>query len=253
MTCADAKRRDLAELYQRGELSPQEAAAFEEHYWQCASCLEELEALQAARNVLSRTAHGRTMIPPWKWAAAAVLVASLGAGAFWTLWTGEEPKLAQTQVPHQQPATNPYAALAQFEMPRYQPLRMRSSSTRQAALESAMGPYLGGRPTHSIAGLSAVVKKHPDFALARFYLAACLLNAGDTTGASQEFRRLIALGDSVYLEDSLYLLAQSELLAAEPGEARRELERVAALRGARRAEALQLLEELDKVDKPAVH
>ena len=252
MTCEEVRRHDLAELYDRGELTSPEVTAFEEHYWQCASCLEELRAIQAARIVLSRAAHSRAMAPPWKWAAAAAIAAGLGAGAFWTVSKTGETKLAHAPAPHRQPAANLYPALAQFEMPRYQPLRMRSSSPRQAAFESAMGPYLAGRPTDSIAGLRAVVERHPDFAPPRFYLAACLLNTGDTAGARQEFTRLIALGDGVYLEESLYLLAQAELLAANPGEARRRLERVAALKGVRSTGALQLLNKLDEIDKSGI-
>ncbi|MBI1896639.1 MAG: hypothetical protein HYS04_08915 [Acidobacteria bacterium] len=244
MTCEEVKRCDLAELYARGELTSQDASAFEEHYWQCASCLEELDAIQTARSVLTRRASGRGNATPWKWAAAALLVASLGAGALWTVRKGGEPKLAHTPVPNPQTAANRYAALAEFELPPYQPLRMRSSSARDAALKSAMVPYLDGRPIDSIAGLRAVVAQHPDFAPPRFYLAACLLQAGDIAGARQQFTRLAAQEDSVYLEESLYLLAQADLLAGDAAAAQRSLERVVGLGGARRAKALQRLEKL---------
>ncbi|MBI5283176.1 MAG: zf-HC2 domain-containing protein [Candidatus Solibacter usitatus] len=253
MTCDQARELHLAERYARGELPRREAAAFEEHYWGCATCLDEIEAIQTAKFVLSASAHARPKAWPWKWAAAAALLTTLGGGAFWALREGVAPELAQAPVRRQQPAGSVYAALARFEMPTYQPLRMRSSSPVQAALQSAMGPYMEGRPGDSIAGLRAVVGQYPGFAPARFYLAASLLQAGDTAGASREFKRLIAMGDSVFLEDSLFLLAQAELLTSQPGEARTHLKSAVALGGARRTAALQLLERLDQIDKPAVH
>ena len=43
MNHIEIEERQIPELYLRGKLSPDEAAAFEEHYLHCQECLDRLE------------------------------------------------------------------------------------------------------------------------------------------------------------------------------------------------------------------
>ena len=54
MDCARVAREEIAERYVVGGLSDEDRNAFEEHYFECARCFEELEALQAIQAELRR-------------------------------------------------------------------------------------------------------------------------------------------------------------------------------------------------------
>ena len=55
MDCDRAAREEVVESYVANRLSEEDRAAFEEHYFGCARCFDELQTLQAIRDVLS---HG---------------------------------------------------------------------------------------------------------------------------------------------------------------------------------------------------
>jgi hypothetical protein len=52
MDCTRVAREEIAERYLVGDLSDGDRNAFEEHYFECARCFEELDALQAIQAVL---------------------------------------------------------------------------------------------------------------------------------------------------------------------------------------------------------
>lgn len=85
-THSDAKSRELAEAYVGGRLAPAEADAFEEHFFACAECWDDVQTLQKFRDgVRDITMNGRQEAPsPWKWAFAVAAVALI-AFASWTL------------------------------------------------------------------------------------------------------------------------------------------------------------------------
>ena len=59
MDCDKAAREEIFERYLAGTLSDEDRDAFEEHYFGCARCFEELQTLQAIRDELPR----RSLIP----------------------------------------------------------------------------------------------------------------------------------------------------------------------------------------------
>ena len=54
MDCTRVAREEIAERYLVGGLSDEDRNAFEEHYFECVRCFEELEALQAIQAELRR-------------------------------------------------------------------------------------------------------------------------------------------------------------------------------------------------------
>lgn len=92
-THTDAKTRELAEAYVGGRLAPAESDSFEEHFFACAECWDDVQTLQQFRDgVRHVAAHGRMETnSPWKWAFAAAAVALI-AFASWTMLV-QIPKL----------------------------------------------------------------------------------------------------------------------------------------------------------------
>lgn len=84
LTHEDAQARELADAYVAGRLDAAASAAFEDHYFECAACWEEIEDLRRLRAGI-RDARLRESPPasPWRWAFAAA-AAALIALASWT-------------------------------------------------------------------------------------------------------------------------------------------------------------------------
>jgi len=85
----EAKTRELAEAYVCGRLSPADSDAFEEHFFACAECWDDVQALQKFRDGVSDAARTGQLAaaPPvthWKWAFAVAAVALAGF-ASWTM------------------------------------------------------------------------------------------------------------------------------------------------------------------------
>lgn len=88
MQCEQVLTHEIAERYLRGSLSDGDQEAFEDHYFECASCFEQLETLRLLREALAGGAAAgkarsvaRVRWAPWTWAAAAVM-ALVAAGLY---------------------------------------------------------------------------------------------------------------------------------------------------------------------------
>ncbi|MBM3756191.1 MAG: hypothetical protein FJW38_19660 [Acidobacteria bacterium] len=99
MNHQEARQRELAELYVRGEMSASDRSAFEEHFFGCAECFEEVEALDRMRSAVKEAvAAGEfTANTPAKRSFAAgvgIAAAALFAAiAGWSVLV-EQPRLA---------------------------------------------------------------------------------------------------------------------------------------------------------------
>jgi hypothetical protein len=63
----------------------------------------------------------------------------------------------------------------------------------------------------AVSGLRAAVQAQPELVQARFYLAICLLLTNDRGTGAEELHRVIAAGDTPYLEPSRFYLAKALL------------------------------------------
>jgi len=100
--------------------------------------------------------------------------------------------------------------LAQFEPPAADaspPGNAEESRDFRAAMEH----YDRRDYAEAVSGLRAAVQAQPEFIEARFYLAICLLLTNDRSTGAEELHRVIAAGDTPYLEPARFYLAKALL------------------------------------------
>ncbi len=85
LTCSEVERDELDLKYLRGQLSPEQAEAFEAHYFGCDRCWELVHGGAQVR--ATRPARPRRLPLPWPVLAAAVLLGAVGIG----LWRLQRP------------------------------------------------------------------------------------------------------------------------------------------------------------------
>jgi hypothetical protein len=247
MTCGEVERDELVERYVLGQLEEPEQAAFEDHYFDCAACLERVRALQDAREELSA---GAIAARPLRWRRIAAALAATAAVGLTVrvgheMWTAAPP-------PGTPPATGtdivlpaPPPVRITIDLPPYTPPRLRAvPGEAQRVFQDAMTAYVAGNCAGAIPGLERALAIDASLTQARFYLSACELQRGRTRQAADNLQRVIGAGESPYLEDARFLLAQGRILQGDRDGAREELRRVISLNGDRRQQALRLLDEL---------
>jgi hypothetical protein len=257
--CIGAPARQWLEQYVEGTLPNSEAEDFENHYFDCPVCFEELQAVQAAQEALRRhpvpiTAPKRLFEWPLSWrpiagfgaiAAAVVLgfflfrVIDHGARSGGNVAvTQPAPVSPGAQSPAQpnaaagQPTTQvaDLAGMADLRLPQYQPPVLRDG-TAESAFERGMKQYIAGDCPGARQTLSEVDPNGPDGLAAQFYSGVCGMHAGDFAAAEKALRSVASAGDSAYQESAYYYLAQIALAQSNAAEARRELNHVVSLRG----------------------
>lgn len=98
MTHEEAKSRDLATLYVQNRLDPAERQTFEDHYFGCRECFDELEAMDRMRSAVKqvvRTGEYPESGPRlWNFVAPIAIAASLllGVVSAWLFYV-REPRL----------------------------------------------------------------------------------------------------------------------------------------------------------------
>jgi tetratricopeptide (TPR) repeat protein len=245
---------EVLERYLRGELAETDRAALEDHYFECASCLERVELMQALPEALAR---GRRIpaIParPRRFRTAFAALSTLATAAVLWVTIGPRPAASPappTSRPTPTPPADPLAslrALGRFDPPPYQPTPLRGGESLAADLADAMGHYRSEDYASAIAGLTTVVRRSPREPTARFFLGICYLLTDRPDEGVAELRRTIALGDTPYLEEARLYVARAHLQAGRIDDARNELSRVIDLRGDHEAAARELVREIERV------
>ena len=258
MTCEEVERDEIVEQYLLGRLEPAQEERFEDHYFDCPRCLERLRVVEEARAELARQA---TAAPSRRWrramiglAAAAVLVLAIRTGL--VIRSGNDgPSGSQshgtdvaTSAPAR-PSTSPVppvpSSLGDVELPPYTPPRLRATPTEaQRVFRDAMTSYAAGDCGAAVPGLRRSLGMDDSLMQARFHLAVCDLQAGRIQDAVTNLQRVIAAGESPYLEDAHFFLAKARIRQGDVEGARQELTRVVSLRGDRRDQAERLLNQL---------
>ena len=256
MNCEAVQTGNLAEKYVLGQMPESDQTAFEEHYYLCDRCLNEVRMLQALQAAAQATpARRRAVVSNWTWGAiAAVLVgaACLGALPLWRRQPVGSTPIAVANPPAG--AADGYDAairlLARAEAPRYVPSRLRGASASQEdAFRAAMEPYMRGDYGAAAEALRPLAKPLPDSVAAEFYLGICLLMTGNAEGAAQQLRAVEAQGDTPYLEPARFYLAKALLSGSDVQGARHALELAIGMRGDREADARQLLDRMRALPK----
>ena len=267
MTCDEIERDEIAERYLLGRLGDEEQERFEAHYFDCKRCLERLQIMEAAQAELARAPESTKHVPAssrrWWRTAAALAAAAVGVLAVRVLQQtppGDAPteRTVQTRPPDDVRTAPPssqsgaqaellWSQLGAIEPPAYSPLRLRSNATdAQREFRSAMALYAAKNYAEAASGLRRAVALPGAPVDARFYLGVCELQTGRVQDAAAAFERVIAFGESPYLEDAHFFLAKARIRQRDATAARTELQRVIALEGDRRKEAVQLMSQLPR-------
>jgi TolA-binding protein len=283
--CEVIEKEGVAERYLRGELSEADREAFEEHYFTCASCFDELETHRALRQALLESTDRAGLGPSplrkrralrWAWAAAAALAAGVAGLAWWWVTTGdgkpanpelsaqEKPASSQPVAPPSPPApvsppetSRPHpapipslATLARVDPPPYTPTVLRGvQDEARRRFRDAMRLYASGDYAAAEPGLAAAAELDPEAPDSAFFLGICRLMSGDFAAAVADLERTIALGESPYLEEAHFYLAKARLKQGDVAAAGAALESTVRLRGEHEREARSLLVSLRRVSE----
>lgn len=104
--CPSGGEADTALLYLAGRLSEADAAAFEEHYFSCPECREDVARGGELRAMLGRppvvaAAPARRLTPSWLALAAAAAIAVIGLGVFQLSRQKPEPPASGLRAGHE--------------------------------------------------------------------------------------------------------------------------------------------------------
>ncbi len=244
MTCTDIETRDIAERYLLGQLDDADRDAFEAHYFECARCYSEVEALRAVRAALARPARRSSRATDWPWlAAAAALVLGVSAILAWQSPrfrvrgpSSEEAAVSTPAGPAAPARTDEIARLAAVTPPPYAPTRFRSGVER-AAFEAGMRRYAAQDFAGAIPSLEQAVRESPAAGDARFYLGASYLLVGRVQDAIAGLEPLAAEIRSPYAEEAHFLIAKAHLGAGNVPASLAALDKTIAIRGDREQDA----------------
>jgi tetratricopeptide (TPR) repeat protein len=269
MDCTMAAREQVLEGYVSGGLTEEDRDAFEEHYFGCARCFDELQTLQAIRDELPQAVaatESRRRMAGWyaPAALAAAVVLAVGAALWMRPGASDVPATAALQPSSQaeRPATPPPAApetpvvaagpsiaqLARFEPPRYEPLTLRGTPDEATArFQRGMEHYRKGDYSRAAEDLRVAADLDPEAAHSRFFLGIAELLLKRENAGIERLQGTIALGDSAYLEEAHFYLAKAFLGRQDPRAAETELKKLIQLGGSRSNEARRLLAQIQKL------
>lgn len=255
MNCHEIESSELAEKYILGQLRPGEQQSYEDHYYQCSRCFEELQLRQTIRAELSRMHPGASaaQAPRWKgnWLAWGAVAAALfvAAGLGWWRFHPTPPPVAPVTSHVAQPAGSGPSLdlLARVVPPVYTVPTLRGGPTGSSRFREGMAQYRVGNYEAAIAALTAAAAADPKSADPQFFLGICYLLTGRPDLAIARLRATIDLGDSLDLEMAHFYLAKALLSQKDVVRAEAELERTIALHGDLERQSRDLLDQIRKL------
>jgi hypothetical protein len=253
MDCREVEERGLAEAYVAGRIEPAARDAFEEHYFGCDDCLARIEACSHLRRGLSAppVSRGRFLRGAtarwWPLGVAASFV--LTAVAWWVVQTSSPAPDDRTPVGASPTQATPsrIADLGRFDAPAYRAAIWRGSSAQAwSSFEAGMQRYLAHDYRGAIPDLRRAAALSPAAPEAHFFLGVSLLLAHDVDAGIVSLEHASALGDTPYLEPTLFYLTKGYLLKGDRPQAERQLKRMIALKGDLEPAGRGLLAQLEK-------
>lgn len=211
------ERMDAIEFL-RSDLTPLEVRRCLAHVDSCSECRRRLSIAVALRATAIDT---RTRLLRW-WPVAAALVLTV---------------LLAVQRPAADLGSTDPATLATSA--RYPLIQLVTRSRQVAASEAALRAYQAG----DCSRLLDLAGSSPPNGDLQFAAGVCLYLAGDLATAREQFESGLALSRS-WSEPTAWYLANLELKANRPGQARARLQRLTASEGEYRQRARELLRQL---------
>jgi len=239
MDCALVKDENLSARYLLGELSEDKQVAFEEHFFECERCFEELETLRAVQAELVESEDAVQAQVPTRGPRRIWFIAVGMAAAVVAIGIALQLMTPATTVPPE------LLELARIEPPHYQEVRLRGAADEaQQRFRTAMEFYSAGDYASAIPGLEDAAELDPTAPNVSFFLGACYLLTGRTSEGVETLQRTVDLGDTPYLEEALFLLAKASLQTGDRGTAEEALRQVIGLEGEWESESRSLLRQM---------
>jgi len=265
MNCREIDEKAVIDRYLDARLDETERQDFEDHYFGCTDCFEQL---RIARMLQAKPERHQTGFRTFLSAPSRRLVALLPAAAlvvaflFVTLygnWRSSRTvpihQVTDNVVRRSPVDTNPGAEretlisqLARVDPPPYVPARLRETDDQaRAQFDRAMYHYRRGDYVAATQGLEIAARLTPAAVDVNFYLGACYLLTNQPEKAVDALHKAISPNASDFAEQAHYYLAKAYLQEHNLASARTELELTLKLHGAREGEARKLRQELDEL------
>jgi TolA-binding protein len=236
MNCEEVERKDILAAYITGKLPEVDRDQFEEHFFGCDECLQQVEAARIAREVLMARAAAKPKAAVRWWipalAAAALLVVGIA------VWKPAAPKALVVVAPQEKPS---YDLLARFDPPAYLPSTLRSASRTTKNFSEAMKLYTSGDFAGAAKGLRGLDGSRP-----LYYLGVSELLSGDRSGGIADLQKVVALGDTPYLSEARFYLAKGLIGDGNLAGARTQLETLVQEKSELAPKASEILNSLAK-------
>lgn len=258
MDCQQVEREETIEAYLTNRLSPEAQQEFEEHFFQCSQCFDQVQTVRATQAELAasqKTIRAEAPAQPaklrWGWAAALAAAAVILMVVWVRLPTPESQTPQAVVAPPVKrappmPGTLSLAEMARVDPPAYTPTVLRGPADEAARkFRDAMQHYTRGDCQAAIPGLRASAKLNPKAADASFFLAICYLLMDQTDSAIASLQKTIALGDTAYLEEAHFYLAKAFLGKGDLDSAQAEFQETVRLQGEHENKARELLQQVE--------
>jgi hypothetical protein len=254
MNCDAVERENIIEQYLAGSLGPWIREEWEEHYFGCDRCWEQLEVWIAIEKPLramdaairaeiqseglqfrKRTTAVRSEI--WTWGAATMAAALVLGAALWFSGAGRQP----VANPETASLDAPWTDLGRLDPPAYAVPVLRGMETgAELQFLEAMKSYQTRDYPAAISGLQASLNADSNAVAPRFFLGASYLLAGRSGEGISELTK-VAAEDSAFSEEARFCLAKGYLMEGKIADAIAPLRLLAATQGSFSAEAQRLL------------
>lgn len=224
MDCERAIRENIAERYLAGTLDSQTTEEWEQHFFACEQCAQQVEILQAIVPALREMAPQiRQELKPqrpvrrWFWiaipvAAMAGLIIAIPSMDVMRKKSPAAPPVAVSKTPD-------FTLLAKLDPPAYKaPVLRGLESPAENHFRQAMTAYVTHDWPHAIEGLQRSLELDSKAPAPRFFLGAAYLLAGNAQAASAELERTASV-DSPFRDEARFDLAKAYLALNRPDEA----------------------------------
>ena len=193
-TCSSVGALALAEHYVTGRLSNAERVAFEDHFVSCADCQREIRLASAVREsartpgIAAASGSTHTRATSRRWIGVSIALAA-GIAAIMIARTVPSPALS---------------ALGDvLEPPMYLGIAVRGTPGRaDSVFDLAMNAYAARKYSVAVKGLRTALAAGQDSVPTEFFLGASLLLSNDAREAAATFSRVVAKGDTPYLDEA---------------------------------------------------
>lgn len=244
--CTEPNSEVMLNRYVQGTLSEIDARHFEEHFFECTSCLVQVEALQTIARKLAADRvplPGRLVVKKefvWPYRMLGAIAAMLVVACLIALLARRTnhsasqtaaalPATVSKPAVTAKPATG-FAALADFSMPPFEPAHLRGVSSN-ADFVAGMQAYSRRDCQGALAALTHVSSDDSASTAARFYTGICQMQERDLGAAYGSLGRVAYAVDTPQQEAAFYYLAQVEIARGDARSAQADLVQTVILHG----------------------